>query len=158
MRVWKALDKKTRMSPFVASKNPKLAVAFPVGERVSPVHGRVYACTTEDACRRWGDFATRKFCKGEVIVVPAEADDVIPNPPMMSLVRFTELDPEMVRLAWEISDDIRNILGGRMEVKDEEANRIAGMVSRPGFPVRPHWVRMGKNQTHVACRALTCFE
>ena len=155
---WKALDAKTRMSPFVVSKNEGLAIRFPVGERVSSGWGRVYACTTEDSCRRWAEFARRKFLNREVIIVPAEADDPVVNPPMMSLVRFTKLEPEMVRLAWEISDDIRAILGDRQEVGDEESEDIARRLSRPGFKVRPHWVRIGNNKSHVACRSLTCLE
>lgn len=160
MKVWKALDADTRMSPFMLRLNSPLAIKFPVGERVYSEGVRFYAALSQEECSKWAEYVIKKWSLpgSKIIVVPAEAENAIPNPPLLNLVRFTNLNHEMLKLAWQISDEIREILNGRTEVADEDAKNIAQKVSRQDFIVRPHWIHNPRNKQHVACSSLTCLE
>lgn len=165
VRVWKVLDSKTRKSPFLLKANPSLALQFQVGQRGCGDGTRIYACTSFEAAEKWSRFVCRRF-NSSTIIVPADGENPVINPPLMMLVRFMILSRDQVVHAWKVSDNIRDRIssvslfdGDTMPVVPEDVSEsIAASVSTSDFVVKNHWVGYGKSSTHVACEALTCLE
>jgi hypothetical protein len=158
MIVWKAIDAKTRMSPFMAKKRPSFAVQFNLGEKVEVPGARLYACKTLRSCLDWINFAERKFCITDLVVIKAEGEDPMVDPPMMHLVRMTKIPEQTLPLAWETTEKIIEFLKANPMATMIQREKLAKELSTPDLPVVPDCIRMGPSRGIVACKSLTCLE
>jgi hypothetical protein len=158
MIVWKAIDAKTRMSPFMAKKRPSFAVRFNLGEKVEVPGARLYACKTLKSCLDWINFAERKFCITDLVVIKAEGEDPIVDPPMMHLVRMTKIPEQTLPLAWETTEKIIEFLKANPNPTMIQQKEIAKELSTPYLSVVPDCIRNGPSRNTVACKSLICLE